>query len=186
MCVPTLLTVSTTWPSGHERMPSFLDGKITGRNGTPRRRRVGYLSVADLFDVLADDTRRDILLLLRSSFDAQAVKGNGQPGELSVGDLVDRLGITQPTVSKHLKVLREHHVVDVREDGQHRYYRLAPGPLGSVRHFLDDVAPQPRPAGVDASPETPYVDLWPAGFQIGTWVAQAREAIERFLGNVRP
>jgi hypothetical protein len=39
---------------------------------------------------------------------------------------------------------------------------------------------------MDVSTETPYVDLWPAGFQIGTWVAQARDAIERLVGNVRP
>jgi DNA-binding transcriptional ArsR family regulator len=44
--------------------------------------------VADLFDVLAEDTRREILTLLRTSLDAQAISGSGQPGELSVGDVV--------------------------------------------------------------------------------------------------
>ena len=57
-------------------------------------------------------------------------------GEISVGDLVDRLGLSQPTVSKHLKVLRDHGLVRVREDGQHRYYRLDPGPLEELEDWL--------------------------------------------------
>ena len=57
-------------------------------------------------------------------------------GEISVGDLVDRLGLSQPTVSKHLKVLRDHGLVTVREDGQHRYYRLDPGPLEELEDWL--------------------------------------------------
>ena len=65
--------------------------------------------MSDVFDVLADSTRRDIVDLLRSG------------SELSVGQLVESLGITQPTVSKHLKVLREAGVVVAREEGQHRY-----------------------------------------------------------------
>lgn len=142
--------------------------------------------MADLFDVLAEDTRREILTLLRTSLDAQAISGSGQPGELSVGDVVERLGITQPTVSKHLKVLREHHLVDAREDGQHRYYRLAPGPLGLVRRWLDGVAPQVTPAGLADSAETPFVDLWPAGYQVGTWIAGAQDALNRFIGQIRP
>ena len=57
-------------------------------------------------------------------------------GEISVGDLVERLGLSQPTVSKHLKVLRDHGLVSVREDGQHRYYRLDPGPLEELEDWL--------------------------------------------------
>ena len=141
--------------------------------------------MADLFDVLAEDTRREILTLLRSRLDGQAVSGSGQPGELSVGDVVERLGITQPTVSKHLKVLREHQLVDVREDGQHRYYRLAPGPLGLVRRWLDAVAPQVTPLGAAVSAEMPYVDLWPAGYRVGKWVAGVRDAVDRLVGQIR-
>jgi DNA-binding transcriptional ArsR family regulator len=85
-----------------------------------------------------------------------------------------------------LKVLREHQLVDVREDGQHRYYRLAPGPLGLVRRWLDGVAPQVTPAGLVDSAETPYVDLWPAGYQVGTWIAGAQDALNRFIGQIRP
>jgi len=77
--------------------------------------------MTDLFDSLADPTRRDIIALLRASADDN--------GEMSVGELVEALGITQPTVSKHLKVLREVGVVLVREEGQHRYYRIDEGPL---------------------------------------------------------
>lgn len=45
-------------------------------------------------------------------------------GERSVGDLVDQLGLAQPQVSKHLRVLREVGAVDVRGDGRQRLYRL--------------------------------------------------------------
>lgn len=60
----------------------------------------------------------------------------GHNGEISVGDLVEQLGLSQPTVSKHLKVLRDHGLVSVREDGQHRYYRLDSGPLDDVGQWL--------------------------------------------------
>lgn len=85
--------------------------------------------MADIFDVVSDPTRRDIMqaLLERSGSSA---------GEISVGDLVERLGLSQPTVSKHLRVLRENGLVSVREDGQHRYYRLEPGPLEALEDWL--------------------------------------------------
>jgi ArsR family transcriptional regulator, arsenate/arsenite/antimonite-responsive transcriptional repressor len=83
----------------------------------------------DLFVVLADATRREIL---RALLDAQA-EGSG---ELSVGELVGRLSLTQPTVSKHLKTLRELSVVAVREQGQHRFYRLEAAKLEPVAHWL--------------------------------------------------
>lgn len=59
-----------------------------------------------------------------------------ESGEISVGVLVERLGLSQPTVSKHLRVLRDHGLVSVREDGQHRYYKLDAGPLESIDHWL--------------------------------------------------
>ncbi|RAS61121.1 ArsR family transcriptional regulator [Lentzea atacamensis] len=73
--------------------------------------------------MLADPSRREILDLLRER-------------ERPVGDLVDRLTLTQPTVSKHLKVLREAGLVEVRTDAQRRWYRLAPGPLAEVDAWL--------------------------------------------------
>ena len=85
--------------------------------------------MADIFDVVADPTRRDLLQLLLSTHTSNA-------GELSVGEMVDRLGLTQPTVSKHLKVLRDHGFVHVREDGQHRYYSLDASPLEDLEDWV--------------------------------------------------
>jgi DNA-binding transcriptional ArsR family regulator len=88
--------------------------------------------MADIFDVIADPTRRDLLHELQVRLATPGPAG----GELSVGELVDALKLTQPTVSKHLKVLRDHGLVTVREDGQHRYYRLDSGPLGEIENWL--------------------------------------------------
>jgi ArsR family transcriptional regulator, arsenate/arsenite/antimonite-responsive transcriptional repressor len=87
--------------------------------------------VADLFDVIADPTRRELLRALL----AQAEAPDG-PGEASVGTLVAELGLSQPTVSKHLKTLREFQVVTVREQGQHRYYRLEPSSLEPIAEWV--------------------------------------------------
>lgn len=142
--------------------------------------------MADLFDVLADETRRDILALLRQR-EAGLTRSDESalPGESSVGDLVERLGITQPTVSKHLKVLRDHQVVQVREDGQHRYYRLSAGPLGEVRRFLDSLAPVDQAGQQPTATESPYADLWPAGFQVGATIARFRDTLTGLLGQLR-
>jgi DNA-binding transcriptional ArsR family regulator len=75
------------------------------------------------FEVLAEPNRRRILDLLREA-------------ELPVGDLVARLGMSQPAVSKHLRVLREAGVVTVRIDAQRRRYRLSPEPLTEVDQWL--------------------------------------------------
>ncbi|MEX8032298.1 ArsR/SmtB family transcription factor [Microbacterium sp. 20-116] len=85
--------------------------------------------MADIFDVIADGTRRDILQLL-----LDRVTG-GERGT-SVSQIVAALGVSQPTVSKHLKVLREAELVSVREEGQHRYYSLAVAPLDEVDDWL--------------------------------------------------
>jgi DNA-binding transcriptional ArsR family regulator len=68
-------------------------------------------TTADAFNAVAEPRRREILDLL-------AV------GERPVNDIVSLLGLTQPQVSKHLRVLREVGVVDVREAGRQRLYRL--------------------------------------------------------------
>ncbi|KQR50629.1 transcriptional regulator [Leifsonia sp. Leaf336] len=88
--------------------------------------------MADIFDVIADPTRRDILrvLLDRNSDDSRPA------GEISVSEIVATLELSQPTVSKHLKVLREASLVSVREEGQHRYYRLDPAPLEAVEDWV--------------------------------------------------
>ena len=91
--------------------------------------------MADIFDVLSDATRRDLLARL---LDRRLADGR-DAGELSVGQLVEATGLSQPTVSKHLKVLRDHGLVTVREEAQHRYYRLETEPLGEVEEWLAPV-----------------------------------------------
>ena len=75
------------------------------------------------FEVLVDPTRRRILDLLRER-------------ERSVGDLVATLTISQPGVSKHLRVLREAGVVSSRPAAQQRIYRLEPGPFQELDQWL--------------------------------------------------
>ena len=76
-----------------------------------------------VFEVLADANRRHILDLLRED-------------ERAVGDLVAALGISQPGVSKHLRVLRDAGLVEVRVDAQRRLYRLRPAPLREIDEWL--------------------------------------------------
>lgn len=109
--------------------------------------------MADIFDVLADGTRREILRQLLES-----------RGELAVGDLVNELGIAQPTVSKHLKVLREHGLVAVREEGQHRYYHLDASPLEEVEVWLEPFTD--FTVGTDADGTTTVYAAW-AGTEFG-------------------
>src|ERR1700744_810391 len=87
--------------------------------------------MADIFDVVADATRRDILRVLLDS----RASGAGD-GEISGSQIVAKMELSQPTVSKHLKVLREAGLVHVREEGQHRYYRLESGPLEDLDDWL--------------------------------------------------
>ncbi|SFR68976.1 transcriptional regulator, ArsR family [Agromyces sp. CF514] len=88
--------------------------------------------MADIFDVVADATRRDILAVL---LERESVSPESN-GEISVSEIVASLGLSQPTVSKHLKVLREAGLVSVREEGQHRYYRLDRAPLETLEDWL--------------------------------------------------
>lgn len=79
--------------------------------------------MASTFSVLAEPTRRGILDLLRE-----------QPR--SVGELVELLGLTQPGTSKHLRVLREAGLVNVRRQAQRRMYELRPAPLVEIDVWL--------------------------------------------------
>jgi len=88
--------------------------------------------MADIFDIVADATRRDILRVL---LDASGGETPGA-GDISVSEIVTTLELSQPTVSKHLKVLREAGLVRVREEGQHRYYHLDAGPLEDIEDWL--------------------------------------------------
>ena len=76
------------------------------------------------YAALAEPSRRQILDLLRG-------------GERSVGDLVARLRLSQPGVSKHLRVLREAGLVEVRPEGRQRWYRLRAQPLAEVDEWLE-------------------------------------------------
>lgn len=78
----------------------------------------------DVFTVLAEQTRREILSALRD-------------GDKAVGELVEELSASQPTVSKHLRVLREAGLVTMRAEGQRRYYKLETAPLSSVTSWLE-------------------------------------------------
>jgi DNA-binding transcriptional ArsR family regulator len=86
------------------------------------------------FDALAEPTRRRILDLLRER-------------PRMVGELTDLLGISQPGVSKHLRVLREAGLVQVRQDAQRHWYELSPEPLAEIDAWLE-----------------PYRKLWAARF----------------------
>ena len=83
-----------------------------------------------MFDVIAEPARRRILDLLLER-------------PRSVGELVDDLGLSQPGTSKHLRILREAGLVDVRKDAQRRFYELRPQPLAEVDGWL-----------------APYRELW--------------------------
>ena len=100
--------------------------------------------VATTFEVLAEPSRRRILDLLRDE-------------ERSVGQLVDQLALSQPAVSKHLRVLREAGLVTVRVDAQRRCYRLRLDPLRELDDWL-----------------APYRRLW----------ADSLDALECHLDNV--
>ncbi len=76
------------------------------------------------YAALAEPSRRQILDFLRG-------------GECSVNDLVARLKLSQPGVSKHLKVLRTAGLVEVRPEGRQRWYRLRAQPLAEVDEWLE-------------------------------------------------
>jgi DNA-binding transcriptional ArsR family regulator len=80
-------------------------------------------AMTEVFEVLAEPNRRRILECLRER-------------ERPVNDLVDLLRVSQPAVSKHLRVLREAGLVEARVDAQRRLYRLRAGPLREVDDWL--------------------------------------------------
>ena len=82
------------------------------------------MTAVTAYAALAEPHRRRILDLLRD-------------GERAAGELVDGLELSQPGVSKHLKVLREAGLVAVRADGKRRLYALRPEPLAEVDQWLE-------------------------------------------------
>lgn len=79
---------------------------------------------ASLFETIAEPTRRRVLDLLRER-------------DRTVNELVEVLGMSQPAVSKHLRVLRDAGLVEARVDAQRRIYTLCPGPLADVDAWLE-------------------------------------------------
>ena len=90
-------------------------------------------TTADAFNAVAEASRRELLDALGT-------------GEATVGELVDRLGLSQPQVSKHLGVLRAVGLVLVRVDGRHRWYRVN-GPVQS-----EQPPPRPHPPTSESAP----------------------------------
>jgi DNA-binding transcriptional ArsR family regulator len=82
-------------------------------------------TTADAFNAVAEPRRRQILDVLAG-------------GERAVNDLVHALGIAQPQVSRHLRVLREVGAVDVREEGRQRLYRLNGHALKPIHDWVKD------------------------------------------------
>lgn len=80
-------------------------------------------TTTDAFNAVAEPRRREILEALAS-------------GEQSVNELVSRLGLEQPQVSKHLRVLREVGLVEARVDGRQRLYRLAGQQLKPIHDWV--------------------------------------------------
>jgi DNA-binding transcriptional ArsR family regulator len=82
------------------------------------------VEAAEAFEVLAEPNRRRILELLVTA-------------ERPVGELVEAMTVSQPAVSKHLRVLRQAGLVESRVDGQRRLYRVRPEPLRSLDQWLE-------------------------------------------------
>ena len=80
-------------------------------------------TTTDAFNAVAEPRRRQILDLLAG-------------GERQVNDLVALLGVAQPQVSKHLRILREVGLVNVRDDGRRRMYRLNGRPLKPIHEWV--------------------------------------------------
>jgi DNA-binding transcriptional ArsR family regulator len=77
----------------------------------------------DVFSALADPTRREIVAMLAA-------------GERNAGDIAGRFDMAAPSVSRHLKVLRESGVVSYRQDAQARIYRLEPEGLRHAERWM--------------------------------------------------
>ena len=104
---------------------------------------------SDVFSVIADPTRRRIVRILAEQTH-------------TVGAVVEKLGMSQPTISKHLKVLRDADVVSVTVEGQRRLYSLNPDVFATVTEWINETvqiarqsneahAPVALPGGVSAS-----------------------------------
>jgi DNA-binding transcriptional ArsR family regulator len=133
--------------------------------------------MADIFDVIADGTRRDILRLL---LDRTSAYTSGS----SVSQIVGELGISQPTVSKHLRVLRDAGLVAVREEGQHRFYSLSTGPLDEIDAWLVPFLEADEAALADAVSGALPDEALHAADVVGRAAASAKHALDSVLRNL--
>jgi DNA-binding transcriptional ArsR family regulator len=109
----------------------------------------------ETLQALAEPNRFQIVELLRD-------------GPRPVGDMVDRLGLRQPQVSKHLRVLSDAGLVDVRVDAQRRIYALRPAPLKELEAWIER-----------------YRRIWEANFQRLDAVLDELKAKEKRRGRTK-
>jgi DNA-binding transcriptional ArsR family regulator len=120
--------------------------------------------MADIFEAVADPTRRK---LLESLLDSNV----GGSGELTVSELVELTGLGQPTVSKHLKTLREVGLVAAREEGQKRYYSVTPEPLEEIEDWMISFLSLEF-EGEDEVADDLAHNLASVGEQLGHWLTE--------------
>ncbi|MFT4050656.1 MAG: metalloregulator ArsR/SmtB family transcription factor [Microbacterium sp.] len=133
--------------------------------------------MTDIFDVIADGTRRDILQLLRE-------RAASSESGTSVSHIVNALGVSQPTVSKHLKVLREAGLVSVREEGQHRFYSLETAPLDEVDDWLMPFYDDGFAAAEEVSSATLPDSAAAAADLVGRAAASTKHALDSVLKRI--
>ena len=121
--------------------------------------------MADIFEAIADPTRRQLLETILAS---NLVGGSG---ELTVSELVEKTGIGQPTVSKHLKTLREVNLVAVREDGQKRFYSITAEPLEEIEDWMINFLSLDFDAEAEEETELAHT-LSVAGERLGSWITE--------------
>jgi DNA-binding transcriptional ArsR family regulator len=107
----------------HERQDGRVETMVTNPSENSSRGPRDGARVST-FDVIAEPNRRRILDLLNAR-------------EQSVGELSERLALSQPSVSKHLRVLRQAHLVHAQVNAQRRVYRLNPMPLLELEAWLE-------------------------------------------------
>ncbi len=129
--------------------------------------RVIAVAHDDIFSALADPTRRQLLQSLRTE-------------ARSVGALVESLGVSQPTVSKHLKVLREAGLVSMRADGQRRYYALELPTFNTLQEWLEAFVP-PAPA-LSLVPAV-GTDIDPGSHEVSNQATAAAQQLGRSVGR---
>ena len=123
--------------------------------------------MADTFDAIADSTRREILQILLE---------RGGTGEISASELAAELGVTVPTATRHLGVLRELGFVEAREEGRARYFSLRFAPFDALQEWLAPFVGESfgggAPASGPGSDDTAVFSAW-AGTDVGATIGRA-------------